>query len=798
MGAINSRPLSSRTKEEVESHVRSLGSDFEAYAALVDDNGIDGDLLSEMDEAMFLETLDDIDITQEAHRTRLLEDFRIYASCHATGSVGTSTTAGGGPISEIVVMGNISTKSILSTSLRRHISLDLTNTSSDQEHQQQAHLAPDFFQKVDRHPEASRPPIAQDDMNRTAELETYRLDEIEPDSGIAEKLKGLVEMAMKMFHVDLGDITFLTNEYQFSLARVGLTKPMEEAIMGDIYEAINYTSSGQAFTCRTDRSIGICNYPHYSKKSFTVHDIEKDDSFKWMRHTWPFRCYMGAPLLSASGVVIGTLCLHNLEPRPDFDSASEAQLEQVAGMIVQSIENWRLQRNITKLETTRQNLDCNKDKSNPPKEKPVLVFAGVEEYDTLKVLAPGPSAEALKEYQSITKSLLGVYFGFEVSRIGEDGYYLAFHDAVDAFGFALDLQQQLFDAEWSQDLLKLPRVCDNESGFRGLRIKMSVYMGDVTATENPETGKVEYQSPKCNTVGIAQNLFNIAYGGQILTTFDTWNVASFMAESKLEYPQVVDLGSHVIRKGKHTNEGVISQRIVQLVPESLAMNYAEKGDCGEDMDFSYDGLNDNGLWGRQFPDIKTLNKLSPSFFDAPGFNAKKDSTTVTIAFIGTSEIEKRYKEAATIVSQVIGLVSSALRGTKGYQCQNNMLAFPNITSAVQFGLDFSDLLEKQIPLSDNVNLCKLVTYGCVDDTFITLEPHKTTGRADYFGKVVNRAARVAYTSELGTVCAGVTVTPEFNKDDFTIKDKTIRVQFRGARKLKGVDGEMAVFECTRS
>ena len=103
MGVINSRPLSSRTKEEVENHVRSLGKDFDVYAALVDDNGIDGELLSEMDEAMFLETLDDVAITDETHRTRLLEDFRIYASCHATGSVGTAA----GPVNEIILESSI-------------------------------------------------------------------------------------------------------------------------------------------------------------------------------------------------------------------------------------------------------------------------------------------------------------------------------------------------------------------------------------------------------------------------------------------------------------------------------------------------------------------------------------------------------------------------------------------------------------------------------------------------------------------------------------------------------------------
>ena len=201
--------------------------------------------------------------------------------------------------------------------------------------------------------------------------------------------------------------------------------------------------------------------------------------------------------------------------------------------------------------------------------------------------------------------------------------------------------------------------------------------------------------------------------------------------------------------------------------------------------------------GRQFPPVESLKKLSASFFDAPGFNNGAPELKITIAFIGLSQIEKRYKEAAAIISEIIGLANSALVGTEGYQCQNNMLAFPNITEAAKFGLGFLELLKQQQPLEDGMDVASLVTFGCVHDTFVTLEPHKTTGRADYFGKVVNRAARVAYSSSLGSVSVGVVITPGFDQEAFTIEDPSITFKFVGNRKLKGVEGEMAVYECTR-
>lgn len=769
MGANKSRPLAEISKEDVAAHLSNLGPEFKIYASLADDNGIDGDLLSEMDEQIFLETLDDVDIHNQSHRTRLLEEFKFCSSAFTIEVMQPPQ----GPINEVSVSAvkfpaQRDYPSPLAVGLQGRDSSQMPSFSLDHSDRateaEQRHLSPGFYKKIDSIPEATRPPISKEDMERVAQVEAYALQEIEPDSDIAAKLLSLIEMAgVNMFEFDLADITFLNNECQYSLTRVGLTEPLEEAILGNVYEAINYSKDGKPFLCKTDRSIGICNYPTYSGRTFVVHDILEDIAFRWMRLVWPFRCYVGAPLLTANGLVIGTLCLHSLDPRPDFDSDCEVQLEQVANMIVQSIENWKLRRNITVLESTRLSLQSTKNKTKPPQDKGVACYVGVEEYETMLDVAPAQMKDAMKIYRDIVQKLRQKYFGYEVAKNGQDRYFIMFHDAVDSFGFALDLQQSLFDAEWTDEFMALPRVGDNGTGFRGLRVKVGAFMGDVTAVKSLKTGKTEYQSMKSHVIGIAKTLYGMSFGGQILTCFGTWNVASFLADTKLSSPQVVDLGEHVIRTGKNASDGVISERIVQLVPASLAIDFGEVAtnteknnesatSIGDSMDLS---IGDDlgrcpGLWGRQFPNIRSEKQLSPSFFDAPGLS-DSGIPAVTIAFIGTNEIEKRYKEATEIVSRIIGLASLALRGTKGYQCQNNMLAFPNLKAAADFGLNFSTELKKQDPLEDGENVGSLVTYGCVHDSFTSLEPHKTTGRADYFGKVVNRAARVAYTSALGFV-----------------------------------------------
>ena len=577
-----------------------------------------------------------------------------------------------------------------------------------------------------------------------------------------------------------GDITFFDHESQFSFARVGLTDYIKEAIVGKVYTPLNYAADGTtSFLCKTDRSIGICNYPSLSKRTFVVHDIHKDETFKWMKEVWPFRCYVGTPLLAPSGLVLGTLCLHNLEPRPDFSKAHEVQLEQVSRMVVQAIENWSLRRSIDRLEQERKIVANTDSKMTPPKDFAVFVLTDIEGSTALWESDSKAMKKALSLHDEIVRKLRVEYSGYEVETEG-DSFLLAFHDAVDAFGFSLDLQQKLYDAPWDDDILKLPQACDDGNTFRGLRVRIGVEMGEVETKENSVTGRNQYRGKALDMTNAIESM---AHGGQILTNFDTWNAASFLAETKLNSPQVVDLGTHVVRKGKTLSNGVISKRILQLVPAQLAIKYSELTSHSQRLA--------SDVKGRRFPELKSLKKLSKSFFDAPG------GEEVTIAFIGCGEIESRYKESAAIIAEVIAHASSLLPGTEGYQCQNNMFAFPNITEAVKFGIRFIDLMRAQKPLEDGADVARLVTYGCVHGSFVALEPHKTTGRADYFGKVVNRAARVAYTSALGKVSLGVTAQHAFDEKAFEVKDRKIRVNFIVMKQLKGLEEEMAIFECKK-
>jgi class 3 adenylate cyclase len=136
------------------------------------------------------------------------------------------------------------------------------------------------------------------------------------------------------------------------------------------------------------------------------------------------------------------------------------------------------------------------------------------------------------------------------------------------------------------------------------------------------------------------------------------------------------------------------------------------------------------------------------------------------------------------------LIGTLLGPGPGYQCKNFMLAFPYTKDAVEFGMLLQETLKET--LLEGENLHRLIQIGIHEGPFSALVPDKMTGRADYFGKVVNRAARVAGAAHPGTVVVAMverTTLPELG-DSF---DAT----FLGMKALKGVQEEMALYACSR-
>ena len=113
---------------------------------------------------------------------------------------------------------------------------------------------------------------------------------------------------------------------------------------------------------------------------------------------------------------------------------------------------------------------------------------------------------------------------------------MAFHTAKDAITFALNLQEELRQAHWKDDILSQPEACECGNN-RGLRVRIGIHYGPVTKRTNAVTGRLEYTGATLNR---ARELEKMALGGQILTTRSTFDTAAMAA-------QVKDLGDDVVK-----------------------------------------------------------------------------------------------------------------------------------------------------------------------------------------------------------------------------------------------------------
>lgn len=139
----------------------------------------------------------------------------------------------------------------------------------------------------------------------------------------------------------------------------------------------------------------------------------------------------------------------------------------------------------------------------------------------------------------------------------------------------------------------------------------------------------------------------------------------------------------------------------------------------------------------------------------------------------------------------------------GYECQEDngcwMLAFSSVDKAVSFGLKLNESIREggaKERLLGDVDCDKMYKIGIVSGAYTSMGPHKTSGLADYFGPIVNRAARVASNCEPGQLCLGIPLVsgakiapPNFGP--------SVQVRLLGIKQLKGVSVDIAVYCCSK-
>jgi class 3 adenylate cyclase len=410
-----------------------------------------------------------------------------------------------------------------------------------------------------------------------------------------------------------------------------------------------------------------------------------------------------------------------------------------------------------------------------PKGKISIVITDIQGSTMMWEQDSSAMKDALDLHDSIVRKCYTKQSGYEITTEG-DSFHLAFHHPLDALSFCLDCQTKLYNADWSEDILALDNAkLDKERAMRGLRVRMGIHHGVTTSDLHKVTQRIYF---KGEGVELAKALEKAAHGGQIITNIETWRAVSGMAERYLGSPQILDLGVHEVQaKG----DVVYTNRLVQLVPRRFAFDY-----------FSFRGTKvgkqSDRREGRTFPPPQSYRQISTAFFDAPYLENR-----VTMVFVHTVPAEDLDEETFSEHSDKLAkMIRKLLIRTNppGYECQEDngiwMLAFHSVGSAILFGINLIDKLE----IAESPLLAKV---GVHSGEFASMGPHTVTGRADYFGPVVNRAARIAGNSETRQVRLGIPKTELRTFDPPNIK--SIKVEYLGTEVFKGVNVEMALFAC---
>jgi len=438
-----------------------------------------------------------------------------------------------------------------------------------------------------------------------------------------------------------------------------------------------------------------------------------------------------------------------------------------------------------------------------PQGEVTIIYTDVQGSTSFWETCPSDMKTATDIHDKIMRQCYTDHQGYEITTEG-DAFNLAFQHPADALAFALQAQLKLYKADWPMGILNHPDGKDEPAlKYRGFRVRFGIHHGHTTSRVHENTGRTIYAG---DGVKIAKSIEGMCHGGQILTSMETWKAVSGMAERYLGRPQVLDCGEHLLfeTKNQATNTTTrYTRRIMQLVPSDLAFDFFEargrRDVPSEDGTMGYEIKDANNVAGRLFPPLISKRQLTTCFLNAPYANGK-----VTICFVYTVGLGDSTDNKARNLAVLAKCVRKQLLALSppGYECQEDdgcwMLAFDRMAHAVTFGLNLKAAVMQGSAndLVGSVDRENMFKVGVLSGPFTSMGPHKTTGMADFFGPIVNRAARVASNCEPGQICVGIPLSNGVSADppDF---GPSINVRLQGIKKLKGITIDVAIFSCNK-
>jgi diguanylate cyclase (GGDEF)-like protein/PAS domain S-box-containing protein len=156
-------------------------------------------------------------------------------------------------------------------------------------------------------------PVGSGELGRLAVLDRYEVFDTVPEPAFDR----LARLARRLFGVPIALISFVGEHQQRFKARCGL----------DIAE--------------TDLTVSFCRYAIRDSEVMVVLDAAADPRFRdnpLVTGAPNIRFYAGAPIITPDGHALGTLCIIDDVPRPDFSADQQAALAELAALVTSELE----------------------------------------------------------------------------------------------------------------------------------------------------------------------------------------------------------------------------------------------------------------------------------------------------------------------------------------------------------------------------------------------------------------------------------------------------------------------------
>jgi class 3 adenylate cyclase len=331
------------------------------------------------------------------------------------------------------------------------------------------------------------------------------------------------------------------------------------------------------------------------------------------------------------------------------------------------------------------------------------------------------------------------------------------------------------------------RGCVQGDAFRGMRVRIGLHTGAITSIiKDNKTNRWIYDGP---TVRIARALSDAAAGGQILASGET--MAALAAsesgpdESRENGCATYSMGRHhlavsLINEGLRTTvrygAGSDSATAKPSTMDILRKEMLEKGGTAPSRlptaetvhrcEILYAVPSSLPMRAGYFHRLGSVRQMTPSYFEAP----PKEDLTVVFTFIqGSSALEGWDKE---VYVEAVAVMKACMRVTLvesgGYEIRetqgNFLLAFRSPTAAAEWCVLSQHALlnlywDKELLSRPEAARgkekretiwCGLrIGMGMCTGMCNSVSPCKRTGRAEYFGHVLNQTARIARCASVG-------------------------------------------------